>query len=343
MAIMNENPLMDKYSRQQLFVPIGLEGQKKIRQKHVLIVGAGALGSGNAEMLVRAGVGKLTIIDRDYVEFSNLQRQQLYTEQDAMQSLPKAIAAKKRLEEINSDVEIFAYVMDASPLLLEPLLENVDVIVDATDNFDTRMLINDLSQKYSIPWVYGACVGSYGMTYTITENAPCMHCLLTVLPMNGMTCDTAGVIAPSVAIVVAYQTTEVLKLLIEDSEVRKTFITFDVWTGQHTAIKVSKMKKTTCPSCGEQPTYPFLSSQPNVAVLCGRNTVQVRFPKQKEVELTQIRSQLKKAGIVVEGNAYLLKIILDEHRVILFQDGRILVHGTNDVAFARKLCQKYFG
>ncbi|WP_312503678.1 ThiF family adenylyltransferase, partial [Bacillus luti] len=173
-----------RYSRQQLFKPIGIQGQEKIRNKHVLIVGAGALGSASSESFVRAGIGKLTIIDRDYVEWSNLQRQQLYSEEDAREKIPKAIAAKNRLEQINSEVQ-----MDASVENMEDLLKNVDVIIDATDNFDIRFIINDLSQKHNIPWIYGSCVGSYGMSYTIIpQETPCLHCVLKNVPVTGVTC-----------------------------------------------------------------------------------------------------------------------------------------------------------
>lgn len=177
--------MIERYSRQQLFTPIGKEGQEKIRNKHVLIIGAGALGSASAEAFVRAGIGKLTIIDRDYVEWSNLQRQQLYAEQDAIEKLPKAIAAQNRLKQINSDVQIQALVMDARVDNMEALLGGVDVIIDATDNFDIRFVINDTSQKHNIPWIYGSCVGSYGMSYTIIpKKTPCLHCVLKSVPVT---------------------------------------------------------------------------------------------------------------------------------------------------------------
>ena len=175
----------NRYSRQELFSPIGEEGQQKIREKHVLIIGAGALGSANAEMFVRAGVGTVTIVDRDYVDWSNLQRQQLYAESDVENNLPKAVAAKKRLEEINSEVRVEALVQDVTAEELEELVTNVDVIIDATDNFETRFIVNDIAQKYSIPWIYGACVGSYGLSYTILPSkTPCLSCLLQAIPLG---------------------------------------------------------------------------------------------------------------------------------------------------------------
>lgn len=239
--------MIERYSRQQLFNPIGSEGQEKIRNKHVLIVGAGALGSASAESFVRAGIGKLTIIDRDYVEWSNLQRQQLYAEQDAIEKLPKAIAAQNRLKQINSDVQIQALVMDARVDNMEALLGSVDVIIDATDNFDIRFVINDLSQKHNIPWIYGSCVGSYGMSYTIIpKKTPCLHCVLKSVPVTGATCDTVGIISPAVQIVVAYQVAEAFKILVEDyTAIRKTFLMFDIWSNQYHSIKLEKSKRKT--------------------------------------------------------------------------------------------------
>lgn len=224
--------MSDRYSRQELFQPIGIKGQQKLSQKHVLIIGAGALGTGSSEALVRAGVGRITIVDRDYVEWSNLQRQQLYTEDDAAQRIPKAIAAENRLRQINSEVNIRALVTDVTTEEIESLVDGVDLIMDATDNFDTRLLINDASQKYQIPWVYGALVGSYGLTYTILPGkTPCLSCLLETVPLGGATCDTVGVISPAVQMVVAYQTAEALKILVEDFDaVRPTLLSFDLWT-----------------------------------------------------------------------------------------------------------------
>lgn len=338
--------MAERYSRQQLFKPIGDRGQEKIRNKHVLIVGAGALGSANAESFVRAGIGKLTIIDRDYVEWSNLQRQQLYSEEDAREKLPKAIAAKNRLEKLNSEVQIDAFVMDACAENLEGLLENVDVIIDATDNFDIRFIINDLSQKYNIPWVYGSCVGSYGMSYTIIpQETPCLHCVLKNVPVTGVTCDTAGIISPTVQIVAAYQVAEALKILVEDfAAIRKTFFMFDIWSNQNHFIKLGKIKTDDCPSCGLNRTYPYLSyeNQTKVAVLCGRNTVQIRTVESRQYNFDDIEKVLKKLG-EVDRNPYLLSCQLDEYRVVIFRDGRVFIHGTNDISKAKQLYYRVFG
>jgi sulfur carrier protein ThiS adenylyltransferase len=341
--------LTDRYSRQELFAPIGKEGQKKIAAKHVLIIGAGALGTGNAEAFVRAGIGKITIIDRDYVEWSNLQRQQLYSEEDAKERLPKAIAAKQRLERINSNVVIEAIVGDATARELQLIMEEnkPHLIIDATDNFETRMVINDISQKYRIPWIYGACVGSYGISYVILPGkTPCLNCLLETVPLGGLTCDTAGIISPAVQMVVAYQVTEALKILVEDwKSLRNKLVSFDLWKNQHTAIRVDKVKKVTCPSCGEKPTYPYLSYdlQTKTAVLCGRDSVQIRPAVRQDRDLGELAELLAKQGIQVEKNPYLLSFTADGHRLVVFKDGRVLVHGTKDMIEAKTLYHRYLG
>ncbi len=337
----------ERYSRQELFGPIGKEGQDKISSKHVLIIGAGALGTGVAEALVRAGVGKLTIADRDYVEWSNLQRQQLYAEEDAQKRLPKAVAAEKRLRSINSSVTIEAMVLDVSVEEVEQMIDKVDLIIDATDNFDIRMIINDISQKYRIPWIYGACVGSYGISYTILPGeTPCLHCLLETVPMGGVTCDTAGIISPAVQMVVAYQTAEALKILVEDKQsLRKKLVSFDLWKNQHTAIQVDKLKKEDCPSCGEAPSHPFLSysNQTKTAVLCGRDTVQIRPSKQKKRDLNELAERLSRQDGKVSQNPYLLSFSIGDFRLVIFQDGRVLVHGTQDISEAKTLYHRYVG
>lgn len=338
--------MSERYSRQQLFQPIGNSGQENIQKKHVLIVGAGALGSASAEAIVRAGVSKLTIIDRDYVEWSNLQRQQLYSEQDAKEQLPKAVAAKNRLENVNSDVDIQGLVMDARADTLEPLLTDVDVMIDGTDNFDIRFIINDLSQKHDIPWVYGSCVGSYGATYTIIPGqTPCLHCLLQKVPNTGATCDTVGIISPAVQMVAAYQVAEALKILVGDIQaVRNTYLTFDLWKNQHYAVKLATVKDQHCPSCGEAPMYPYLAyeNQTKTDVLCGRNTVQIRPANEMNYDFDRLEKQLRHHG-AIQRNPYLLSCQLDDYRLVIFQGGRVLIHGTNDIQQARSLYYRLLG
>jgi molybdopterin/thiamine biosynthesis adenylyltransferase len=337
----------DRYSRQVLFSGIGQEGQAKIRAKHVLIIGAGALGSGNAEVLTRAGVGRITIIDRDYVEASNLQRQQLYTEEDVAEKLPKAAAAEKRLKAINSDVEIVSIIGDATPPLLEELVAGIDLIIDATDNFETRMAINDVSQKYKIPWIYGACVGSFGMSFSIIPGkTPCLNCLLRTIPIQGMTCDTGGIISPAVQMVISHQTAEALKILVEDWDaVRTSFVSFDLWRNQYTNLKMSKAKFAGCLSCGEERTYPYLDNEnmTKTTVLCGRDTVQIRPSNQGEISLERLAGQLSSLGYVVKGNPYLLSVEMGEERMVIFNDGRALIHGTKDLTHAKSIYQRILG
>ncbi|WP_394140570.1 thiazole biosynthesis adenylyltransferase ThiF [Cytobacillus oceanisediminis] len=339
--------MSERYSRQILFPPIGNEGQERIRFKHVLIVGAGALGSGNAEMMTRAGIGTLTIIDRDYVEASNLQRQQLYTESDVAEKLPKAAAAEKRLKLINSDVEIRSVIGDATPEKLEELVEGVDLILDSTDNFETRMAINDISQKYEIPWIYGACVGSFGMSLTIIPGrTPCLNCLLKKLPIQGMTCDTGGIIAPAVQMVIAHQVAETLKILAEDWDaVRTAMVSFDLWRNQYASMKVSKAKDEGCLSCGKERTYPYLQTENMMksTVLCGRDTVQIRPPKELEIQLNELAQQLKSLGYLVKGNPYLLSVDMEEQRLVIFKDGRALIHGTKDLTQAKSIYHRLMG
>ncbi|MBP3971156.1 thiazole biosynthesis adenylyltransferase ThiF [Bacillus sp. WL1] len=337
----------NRYSRQELFSPIGEEGQQKIREKHVLIIGAGALGSANAEMFVRAGVGTVTIVDRDYVDWSNLQRQQLYAESDVENNLPKAVAAKKRLEEINSEVRVEALVQDVTAEELEELVTNVNVMIDATDNFETRFIVNDIAQKYSIPWIYGACVGSYGLSYTIIPSkTPCLSCLLQSIPLGGATCDTAGIISPAVSLVVSHQVTEALKLLVEDYEsLRDGLVSFDVWKNEYSCMNVQKLRKNNCPSCGENALYPYLNKENTLktAVLCGRNTVQIRPPYKEEMDFERYKELLNDRVNDLNVNPYLLSFSVEEKRLVAFKDGRVLVHGTKDISEAKTIYHRYFG
>ncbi|RBP90119.1 molybdopterin/thiamine biosynthesis adenylyltransferase [Cytobacillus firmus] len=337
----------ERYSRQMLFPPIGKEGQKKLREKHALIVGAGALGAANAETLTRAGVGKLTIADRDYVEWSNLQRQQLYCEGDAVRKTPKAIAAANRLKAINSEVEVIARIMDVGIQEIEELIEGVDLIIDSTDNFDIRFLVNDISQKHRIPWIYGGCVGSYGLSYTFLPGvSPCLNCLMDKLPLGGTTCDTAGVIQPAIQMVAAHQSAEALKILAEDFEsLRGTLVSFDVWKNHFSSVNVSSLKNPHCLTCGANPVYPFLDyrNQTKTALLCGRDTVQIRPSALQDVDVAYLEKSLVSQGINVESNPYLLSFKINQARVVVFKDGRVLVHGVRDILQAKNLYHRFLG
>ncbi len=338
-----------RYSRQELFAPLGKTGQNELARASVLIIGAGALGSSSAETLVRAGVGKVIIADRDYVEWSNLQRQQLFTEEDAAKRTPKAIAARDRLVQINSSVKIEAHIADVTADELGELARDVDLIMDATDNFETRLTINDISQKYNIPWIYGGCVGSYGITFTIVPGVtPCLQCLMESAPLGGDTCDTSGIIPPAVQMVVAHQTTEAIKLLSGNhDQLRGTLLSFDLWKNEQVSIKMNAARKPDCPSCGAHPTYPHLSheGQSKSEVLCGRDTVQIRPAHRQKLDLQQTARRLQKLEQhEISVNPFLLSMTIDQgRRMVVFQDGRVMVHGTKDIAEARSLYHRYFG
>ncbi|WP_058309251.1 MoeB/ThiF family adenylyltransferase [Gracilibacillus massiliensis] len=337
----------NRYSRQTLFEPIGEIGQKRLRNSHVLIIGVGALGSSSAEMLVRAGVGTITLMDRDYVEESNLQRQQLFSEEDAKNKNPKVMAAKNRLQEINSQTKINGQLTDVGVEELEAIVHDVDVIIDATDNFDTRLIINDICQKYQTPWIYGACVASYGVTFTVLPNkTPCLQCIMDHIPSDGATCDTVGIISPTVQMVVAHQVSEVLKILTENFRALSgKLIAFDLWKNQKMEIEVASLKDESCPSC-VQKIYPHLDyqSQLKTAVLCGRNTVQIRAGKQRSFHFSDFKRHLKKIDLTnYLENPYLVSFEINEYRVVVFHDGRTLIHGTKNIQEAKKIYYHFVG
>ncbi|MBM7631911.1 ThiF family adenylyltransferase [Geomicrobium sediminis] len=330
---------MNRYEKQMSFSPIGKAGQDRLGQAHVLLIGVGALGSVSAETLVRAGVKTVTIVDRDYVELSNLHRQQLYCEADVEQVLPKAIAAKRRLEEINSDARIEAHVIDATARNLEPLLSDVDILIDGTDNFDIRFIMNDLSVKHNIPWVFGACAGSYGMTKFFQPNEdPCLMCVMKFIPGEAMTCDSHGVIAPVIQQTSLMQTVHVLKWLTGKSDVIDRSISiYDIWEGNYQKFSMKKMKKESCKTCGSERTFPYLQSlqQNDIAVLCGRDTIQIRM-KDRSFDLSHLEMKLAAYG-KTKKNSFLLSFTEYESgkRMAIFKDGRVLVHGTKDVEEAK--------
>ncbi len=337
----------NRYHRQMLFEPIGETGQRSIQKSHVLIIGVGALGSSGAEMLARSGVGTITLIDRDYVEESNLQRQQLFSEEDVKNKTPKVIAAKQRLQAINSKITIHEKILDAGVEELEAFIENVDVIIDATDNFDTRLIINDICQKYQKPWIYGACVASYGVTFTVLpDQTPCLQCMMDHIPSDGATCDTVGIISPAVQMVVAHQVTEVMKLLTGNVEALSgKLVAFDLWKNQKMELKVASLRDDHCPSC-VQKHYPHLDyqSQLKTAVLCGRNTVQIRAGKHKSFDFAEFKSHLEKINILhYTENPYLVSFEMDNYRVVVFHDGRTLVHGTKNIQEAKKIYYRFVG
>ncbi|WP_090639704.1 ThiF family adenylyltransferase [Neobacillus massiliamazoniensis] len=335
--------MISRYSRQELFPPIGKEGQAMLKDARVLIVGAGALGTSSAEMLARAGVGQITIVDRDYVEWSNLQRQQLYTEKDVQNKLPKAIAAKQRLEEVNSNIVINGMVADVNGTNIEEMVNGQGLILDATDNFETRLIINDAAVKAGIPFLFGACIASYGITFPIIPGkTPCLHCLINHLPAQNQTCDTVGVISPIVQLVTAYQVTAALKLLT-GHEPSPLLQSFDIWKDEKAEINVTTLKNLNCPTCGSNPTFPFLAyeNQTKAAVLCGRNTVQLRPGIDRELSIEQLSQRLKGLTSEMVLNPFLLSCTFEDYRVVFFKDGRALIHGTSDPVQAKAIYHRF--
>ena len=336
----------ERYSRQILFSSIGREGQEKLLNSRVLLVGCGALGASHAEILARAGVGFLRIVDRDFVELTNLQRQTLYSERDARERLPKAIAAQKRIGEINSEIEVEAVVADVNHSNVESLLEDCDLILDGTDNFQIRYLINDACVKGGKTWIYGAAVSAYGATMTIIpRKTPCLRCIFEEMPGAGSapTCDTAGVIQPIIASVSAIQTTEALKILTGNfDKLHQSLIQIDVWQNDWRKIKLGK-PNADCQTCGRG-NFEFLAAENAEfsAVLCGRDAVQIQPPTPTAIDLNDLKEKLKNLG-EVKQNEYLLRLTVGDFELTVFRDARAIIRGTDDVTRARSLYAKYVG
>lgn len=337
---------MNRYSRQILFDGIGKEGQEKLLSSRVLLVGCGALGASHAEMLTRAGVGFIKIVDRDFVEFSNLQRQTLYSESDAINRLPKAIAAKNRLSNINSEIEIQAVVADVNNSNVESLVKDVDLILDGTDNFQVRYLVNDACVKLNKNWIYGAAVSSYGTTMTIIPNkTPCLRCIFEEIPSAGssQTCDTAGVIQPIIATISAVQVSEALKILVgKTDKLHKSLMQFDVWENDWRKIKLGKPNKD-CQTCGNK-NFEFLEAkhQDFFTTLCGRDAVQIQPPNSTQIDLPTLAEKLKKLG-EIKLNEYLLRLKVEDYELTVFNDARAIIKGTDDLSVARSVYAKYIG
>lgn len=336
----------ERYSRQVLFSGIGAAGQRKLEQSRAVIIGCGALGSAQAEALARAGVGQLRIVDRDFVEFSNLQRQTMFTEADAAERLPKVIACANHIAEINGDIALEPEIADVNHSNIERLISGADVVLDGTDNFATRYLINDGCVKNHVNWIYGAAVGSYGVTMTIRPRAtPCLRCIFPEAPpaASAPTCDTAGVIMPIISIVAAVQVAEALKLLIGDPEnLHNSLLQFDVWRNEWRRISVGK-PLADCPACALG-KFESLDAEAKefAAVMCGRHAVQISPAETVHLDLAVLRRKLEPAG-EVKANDYLLRFRTGEYEMTIFQDARSIIRGTDDIATARSLYSKYIG
>ncbi|WHY87720.1 ThiF family adenylyltransferase [Neobacillus novalis] len=338
---------LERYSRQILFRAIGEEGQRKLLTSRVAIVGAGALGTVIANHLVRSGVGHIRLIDRDLVELSNLQRQTLFDEEDARLNLPKAIAAQKRLNKINSTITVEAVIADLNLDNAEELLSGFEVIVDGTDNFMTRFLINDVAIKTGTPWVHGAAVSSRGMFAVIKPGiTPCYRCLFPHVPSGtGETCDTVGVLSPLTDIIGSYQAMETIKLLVA-TDTTPNLEQIDIWDVTTMQMDISKGRNPNCPACA-QGQFDFLDRSSNLQVayttLCGRNTVQINPRNKRELDLKKLAEYLKVSG-KVSGNEFLLRFYPEaDISIVVFKDARVLIHGTNDIVKAKMLYAKYIG
>jgi len=337
---------LERYSRQILFPGIGKEGQQRLAQSHAVIIGCGALGAMSAEMLARAGVGRLRLIDRDFIEESNLHRQIMFEERDVADRLPKAIAAASHVNRINSEVRVEAIVKDVNYSNVEELIRDADVLLDGTDNFEARFLINDAAVKLGKPWVYGAAVSSYGVQMTIRPRiTPCLRCVFPEMPAPGTspTCDTAGVILPIIATVASHQVAEALKILTGQIEkLHGSLLQFDLWQNTSTRLKLRERAED-CPAC-QQNRYDFLAARGGqlVTTLCGRNAVQISPSTVVRVDFAKLAEQMCDAG-EVSYNRHLLKFKSGEHEITVFPDARCIIKGTDDPNVARSIYARYIG
>jgi adenylyltransferase/sulfurtransferase len=332
----------ERYSRQILFDPIGEAGQQRIQQAAVCIVGCGALGSFQAEALVRAGIGRLRLLDRDYVDYTNLQRQWLYSEEDARQESPKAIAACRRLRQLNSHVDLEPLVTDLTPSNAEELIAGCDLILDGTDNFETRYLLNDLSVKQNKPWIYGAAIGSYGIAMpVIPEMGPCFACVYAEPPQGLQpTCDVNGVLASATASIAAIQVAMALRIVVGWPGFECRIHTVDVWTGAAKQISAGE-RDPECRVCAKR-EFRYLDGKRRVPVsLCGRNAVQLHETA-RPLDLQQLADRLRPFGDV-RVNEFALRIAVPKYDLTFFPDGRAIVKGTTDVGIARSVYAKLVG
>ena len=335
--------MYNRYSKQVLYPGIGVEGQKKLGKSYAVVIGCGALGTVIASGLVRAGVGKVRIIDRDYIEYHNLQRQILFNEEDIQNNLPKAVAAERYLRKVNSSVAVEGIVADVNYTNVERLVQGADVILDGLDNFETRLLINDAALKDNIPWIYGGAISSSGMTMDIIPQVtPCYSCILPSHKLGGniLTCDTAGVISPAPWVIGSLQCVEAIKIMVGSKETNRDLIFVDVWDGTMRHLKINP--RADCPAC--QGKYEFLDGKLSTTStsLCGQNAVQVLAPANLKISLEDLAKRLKNIG-EINYNEFMLQFKVDSQEMIIFLDGRAIIKNTSDEALARGLYAKYIG
>ncbi|MDB5387561.1 MAG: moeB [Planctomycetaceae bacterium] len=341
---------LSRYHRQILFPAIGEAGQRQLGLSRVLLCGCGALGTVLAETLVRAGVGFLRLVDRDFVELTNLQRQVLFDEQDLADQLPKAVAAARKLRLINSQVTVEPHVADVSPANVLNLATGVDLILDGTDNFETRFLLNDVSLELGIPWVYGGCIGSHGQVMPIFPGeTACLRCLIEEVPAPGTTetCDTAGILGPTVNMIASLQAVQALKILSgHRDQVEASLHILDVWDGTLRKMSVKNLRdQGQCPACckGER-SWLHGDRASQTAVLCGRNAVQVSPAERRQIGLVEFAEKLRASGQVTV-NPFLLRLVVQDgaYEITLFADARAIIKGTDDPSVAKSLYARYVG
>ena len=331
----------ERYSRHILLKEIGEEGQIKLSKSSVIIVGCGALGTTIANNLVRAGIGEIKIVDRDIVEMSNIQRQSLFDEEDI--GSPKAWVAGKKLQKVNSKIKLEAIVEDMNNTNIEEVIEGTDLVIDGTDNMETRFLINDACIKHNIPWVYGGAIGTHGMSMNIIPNdTPCFRCVFPNLPNAGAlpTCDTAGVLNTIPPIIASIESTEALKILLGKT-INNKLLTYDVWTHDFQSIKIKKNNECEC--CVKR-NFEFLNAKKKTQIvsLCGENAVQITPAKTMILSFEHLAQKLRKSG-KVEVTEIILKFIVDSYQINIFESGRAIVYGTKDEKIAKSLYAKYVG
>jgi molybdopterin/thiamine biosynthesis adenylyltransferase len=336
--------LHEKYSRQVLFAPLGRAGQERLLAASAVLVGCGAMGAAAAMLLVRAGVGRVRLIDRDFVEASNLQRQILYDEQDAREALPKAIAAERKLRAMNSGVEVEGVISDVSARNARELLSGFDVILDGTDNFETRLLINDFAVKFSRPWIYAAAVASYGLTMLVRPGlTACLACFLEEQTGAGLaeTCDTIGVLGPIVNLIASLEVAEALKLLSgREEDLTNRLQSCDVWSGHFQSIRWERNAE--CRACGRHEfSYLEGEAQPHIT-MCGRDSVQIH-ERGRALDLGALRARLEPAVSNVCHNDFLLRFAVPPYEMTVFADGRAILKGSQDPAVARSIYARYIG
>lgn len=338
----------ERYTRQSAFHGIGKAGQKKLAKSRVMILGCGGLGSASASILARAGIGYLKLVDRDFMELNNLQRQILYEEHDVKEGLPKVIAAQRQIERINSTVHVEPAISDVNRFNIEALIADVDLVIDAADNFETRFLLNDACVKHNRTWIYGAAIESFGLSMNVIPGkTACLRCVMDNIPQPGSvpTCETVGVLASIVCIIASIQSAEAIKILLDkEDEINRSLISIDIWNNSYQSIAIEKAKiQNNCPVCNQR-WFEFLEGKQGSAftALCGRNAVQILPFKETSLDLAKLAINLSGLG-VVKVNEFLIRFEIEGYELIIFPDSRAIVKGTTDAGVARSLYSKYVG